>query len=283
MTLLGAMVLWGSLTAAAHGPDALHSSDPLSRLQGLLQARPTASVAARPASRKELAARKRDITSAFSAGQYDRVIRLLEQMPAEQEPPPELLKLGVRSYLQLGRPEEAFALYARLVPAGRPENAPLLQDIAMGFLSLGARHREEHVRLTAYTALAELHRRDLVPLLEDGLLDPSIPVRARAADGMGRLSPKTVWQGLTRALDDPAPAVRIAALNAVGDAGRREVLEKVARIARAEDGAVQVFALAALVRLGKRQVLDDIIKATAEPESNTRMAAIGALDRKSVV
>lgn len=275
MTVIGGIVLWGFVTCGASTPRSIRD-DSSSLLQEHRIAQLTGDT--RSATPEALSALKRDVTSAFTQGRYDRVVRLLEQTPGGQQAPPELLKLGVRSYLQLGQPEGALTLYGRLVPAERPEVALLLEDIALGFLTSGVRHREEYVRLAAYTALADLNRRDIIPVLEDGLLDPSIPVRARAADALGRVSANAGSQGLARALDDPAASVRIAALNALGE-GHRGLREKVERIARAEDGTVHVFALAALVRLGKRQALDDIINATAEPDSNTRMAAVGALGR----
>lgn len=226
----------------------------------------------------ETARLRGDVAAAFRDGRYDRVIELLESAPPDRLPG-QVLVPGVRSYLRVGRADAALALYLRLVPPDRPEQAQLLKDIALGFLVAGVRDREEHVRLSAYTALADLNRPEMIPVLQDGLLDPSITIRAKAAAAQGRFSAKAASASLTAALDDPAPAVRIAALNAVRPPAPPRLTEKIARLAASVEGPVQVFALAALVRLGKRQALNDIIQGTAEPDAETRMAAIGVLGK----
>jgi hypothetical protein len=50
----------------------------------------------------------REALAAFKKGHFDQVIRQLETLPPDQDPPRELLKIGVTSYLKLGRPETAF-------------------------------------------------------------------------------------------------------------------------------------------------------------------------------
>jgi HEAT repeat protein len=232
---------------------------------------------------------ERDALTAFRNAHYDGVIRILEAFPQGQNPSRELLRLGLQSYLRLGQPEAALTIYGRLVPPGQQDNPLWLHEVARSFITSKARDPEEYVRIALYTALSEIAGRDVVPLLQDGLLDASILVRARAAEGLGRALQSIGRAGavplvsaLKQALQDPAAAVRIAALNALGNAGDRKdpsTLEAIARAARVEEGAVHVFASAALVKLGRSDALGDIISAATLPDPDARMAAIGVLGR----
>jgi HEAT repeat protein len=228
---------------------------------------------------------QRDVLSAFQQGHYDEVAASLETLPQGQEPSKELLKAGLLSYLQLGRPEPAFTAYTRLVPPGQPDEIPLLRRLAKSFIMSRLRDPEEHIRIAASTALAEVHDPAVIPLLEDGLLDASVLVRARSAEGLGRVisshaSKRPVApSALKRALMDPTPAVRVAALHALGDVGDPTTYDLISRIAQAEDGPVHVFALAALVRLGRLEALAELRDAATLPDPETRMAALGMLGR----
>jgi HEAT repeat protein len=222
--------------------------------------------------------------AAFAKGRYDEVIRLLDSVPPGQEPPRAALKLGLLSHVRLGRPEAALKVYARLVPKGASEDQGLLREIAWGVLSSYARDRQEYVRLAAFTALADLGHPDAVPLLEDGLLDGSTPVRVRAAEGLGRVAERTKrargkvpTAGLTRAGSDPAASVRIAAANALGYTGGPGVLDLLTKMSRAEEGPPGVFAAGALVRLGRTDALEDVLSAATLPDPDSRMAALGVL------
>ncbi len=228
---------------------------------------------------------QREILSAFKKGRYDQVIASLDALPTGQDPSQEVLKVGVLSYLQLGRPEPAFSTYTRLVPFGHRDDQTLLRRVAKAFITSRVRDSEEYLRIAAYTALADLIDPDMIPLQEDGLLDSSIMVRARSAEGMGRvISSQTSKRAvapssLKRTLMDAAPAVRIAALNALGEIGDPSTSDLIARIAQAEEGATHVFALAALVKLGRSQALSEILSAATLPDPDTRMAALGVLGR----
>lgn len=226
---------------------------------------------------------------AFKEGQFDQVVRLYEALPPAPPPARDILRAALQSYLRLGRPEAALPVYRRLVPAGQPDDLPLLRALAWSFVSSHARDQQEYVRIAAFTVMAETADRGALQLLEDGLLDTSLLVRARATEGLGRLAAadrqKTrpaALPGLKRALQDPTPPVRIAAMNALGelggavDAGTRSTL---VQIARTDEGPAQVFAQAALVKLGNLQALDDILSAATLPNPDLRMAAIGVLGR----
>ncbi|WP_447973084.1 HEAT repeat domain-containing protein [Nitrospira sp. Kam-Ns4a] len=224
----------------------------------------------------------REAQEAFKRGEYDRVVRLLESA-TEPSPPRELLQVGFQSYLRLGRAEAALKLYHQLVPPGRPDQLPWLRQLALAFITGHARDASEFVRVAAYTALAEVAGREAVPLLEDGLLDPSVMVRARAVEGLGRTGPAGV-AGVKRALKDPATAVRVAALHALGGEGHRAgqdatLVEALTEIARREEGPPSVFALAVLVRWGREQALNGLLSAATLPDPETRMAALGVLGK----
>jgi HEAT repeat protein len=232
---------------------------------------------------------EREILSAYKNGQYDRVAPLLEALPPGRELSRELLQAGLFSYLRLGKPEAAWKMYLRMFPDGRQDEPRWLRDVAYSFVVSRLRDRDEHVRVTAYTALAQNASREDIPLFEDGLLDSSILVRALAVEGLGRATAQAKRSErvealgfLKRALDDPAPAVRIAALNALGDVGDRKdasLLDAITHLSETDEGAIQVFALAALVKLGRGEALADILSAATLPDSQARMAAVGVLGR----
>lgn len=231
---------------------------------------------------------QQDARAAFQQGRFERVIQLLEAVPPGQEPPRELLRIGSQSYARIGRPDEAFKTYVRLIPPGRPDDAQLLRELAFAFITSRVRDSEEHIRIAAYTALGQIASPEMIPLFEDGLLDSSVLVRSRAVEGLGRTlvashqakrKQAVASASIRQALHDPAPSVRIAALNAIGDIGDRETLPLLNRIAHTEEGAVHVFALAAQVKLGQPAALDDILSAATLPDPDTRMAALGVLGR----
>lgn len=232
---------------------------------------------------------EREVLSAYKNGRYEQAISLFERLPQGRPLPREVAQAGLLSYVRLGKSEPAWKLYLRLFPSGKKDDPRWLRDVAYSFIVSRLRDRDEHVRVTAYTALAQIAGREDVPLLEDGLLDTSILVRALAVEGLGRAAAqarkpeRTEALGfLKRALEDPAPTVRIAALNALGDVGDRQdaaLLETITGLSESEEGAIQVFALAALVKLGRGEALADLLSTATLPDSQARMAAVGVLGR----
>ncbi len=100
----------------------------------------------------------------YRAAEYNRVLELLQQTPGGQEPSLEVIKYALLSQLKLGKPEEAWKLYPKLVAANRPDDPALLRDIARGFVVSRVRDPQEHIRIAAYTALAEMSEgRDVAP------------------------------------------------------------------------------------------------------------------------
>src|SRR4029079_18151465 len=128
----------------------------------------------------------------------------------------------------------------------------------VSFLSAYVRDTREHLRIAAYAALADLSLPDQQALLEDGLLDSSPIVRARAVEALARAGLAAKSQPLRRALQDDSGSVRIAAMNARITPRVTDMMPGLVEVAITEDGPEGVFASAALYRLGKQDMLADI-------------------------
>ena len=50
----------------------------------------------------------------------------------------------------------------------RPDDVRLLRDLARSFVVARVRDPQEHIRIAAYTALADMGASDTLPILEDG-------------------------------------------------------------------------------------------------------------------
>src|SRR6478609_7817531 len=120
----------------------------------------------------------------FKAGDYPEVTALYRDLPPDAAPSKAFLRLSLLSYVRLGRTDEALAIYAKLIQPGQPHDVSLLRPLALGMITSHVRDRKEHVRIAAYSALAELGLPETAAILEDGLLDPSVVVRARAAEAI---------------------------------------------------------------------------------------------------
>ena len=249
---------------------------PLSLLLGMWVYFPIQMGSAAPST---VQAAERQAETAFRAQRFEDVARLIESFPSDRRLSPKLLTVAVKSYVRLGRPEAAAEAYLRLVRSGLSDDARLLHDVAFAFLTGYARDRLDHLRIAAYTALTELGTRETAPLLEDGLLDSSVVVRAKSAEGLARAGAAAKSSGLRRALVDPALAVRIAALNALGDSGDAGLLKLIEPFARSAEGPEEAFALAAAVKLGRIASLDALVGLATGPDEDTRIAALAALGR----
>ena len=218
-----------------------------------------------------------DALKAFKQGRFDDVVRLLEGTSPEQRLSADVWRAGVRSALRVGRPDTALTFYTHLVPPGKPDDTGLLRDLAFTVIARHVRDPQEHLRIAAYLALADIAPRDAVALFEDGLLDSSVMVRARAGEGLARAGSSATRSALLRALDDPAPSVRIAALNALGAKADPGLRPTIIRLSKSEEGVLHIFALAALARMGQSDAVDEIASEATLPDAELRMAAVGAL------
>lgn len=215
----------------------------------------------------------------FKTGDYAAVIALFQNLPPETPPSRDMLRLALLSYVRLGRSEEGLALYTRLHQPGEAPDPVLLRPLALGVITSRVRDPKEHVRIAAYTTLAELGLKETGAILEDGLLDSSVLVRARAAEAIGKAGLAGQSGALRRALNDEMPTVRIAAMTALGEAKAGDVKQRFEQIGRTEEGPEAIFAYAALYRLGHTDTLIDITNACTLPDPEVRMAALGVLGR----
>ena len=222
---------------------------------------------------------EREATDAFNHAEYDRVLKLWQSLQPEAATSEPLIRLTFQSSLKLGRPEEALILYQRLVPVDQPDDPALLRPLALSFLTSHVRDSQEYVRIAAYTVLAELGLAETQAVMEDGLLDVSVLVRARAAEAIGKAGLAGKSGPLRRALNDAMPAVRIAAMTALSEAKVIDIMPSLIEVARTDDGPEAVFAYAALYKLGKQDMLTDITGAATLPDPDVRMAALGVLGR----
>ena len=189
---------------------------------------------------------EREATEAFNRADYGAVLRVLPPESSEVTPSKALLRLAVQSATKLGRPEEGLEIYERLVKAGQADDPDLLRPLGVSFLSAYVRDTREHLRIAAYSALADVSLPDQQALLEDGLLDSSPIVRARAVEALARAGLAAKSQPLRRALQDDSGSVRIAAMNALSEAQVTDIMPRLVEVARTEDGPEGVFAYAAL-------------------------------------
>ena len=221
----------------------------------------------------------KELAALFKAGDYPAIVQRFQALPKDATPSKELLRLTFHSFVKLGRGEEALPLYPRIKAEGQPDDLTLLRPLALSLITSRVRDQKEHVRIAAYTVLAELGLPETGSLLEDGLLNSSVLVRARAAEAIGKAGLAAGSGALKRAINDEAPSVRIAAMNALGDARVMEMKPRLVEIGRTEEGPEAIFAYAALYMMGQTDMLIDITNAATLPDAEVRMAAIGVLGR----
>ncbi len=285
VTALGALRLGGvpprSLASLASGGTVGPATAGLLAAVLVVQAVPMGPAVAGPATAKDVAPASQ-AARAFQQGEYDHVIRLFQEASLSESSTvisPALLRLATLSYIRLGQPETALPLYHRLIPAGTPDDRPLLAELAWSMVSGHARDGQEHVRLAVYSVLAETRNPAALPILEDGLLDRAVIVRARAVEALGRSLPAARAGTVSRMLGDSAPTVRIAAMTAVGELRVTSVREQLVQIARRDEGPESVFATGALIRLGREDMLAELMNAASDAEPEIRMAALGVLGK----
>ena len=220
---------------------------------------------------------EQEATDSFKKADYSNVLKIWQSLPPEATPSKLLMRMAFQSALKLGRPEEGLAIYERAIKNNRRDNLAWLRSLAISFLSASVRDSQDYVRIAAYTALAELGLPETRSILEDGLLDASPLVRARAAEGIGRAGLAGKSGPLRRAMQDSMLAVRIATMTALSDANVTDIMPRLIEVARTEDGPEAVFAYAALYKLGKKDMLVDITGSATLPDPETRMAALGVL------
>ena len=118
---------------------------------------------------------------------------------------------------------------------------------------------------------------DLAPLFR-AMADPDQWVRFYAARALGARAAKDSIEALTRAaLSDPATPVRIAAIEALPEAGDPDAVMRGAALAADEDPEVAAAFVAAAGRTGDARSLVVLEEAIRDPRDAVRLAAIEGL------
>src|SRR5690349_6004163 len=100
---------------------------------------------------------EREASEAYQRADYGAVLRLLPPASSDVIATERLLRLALESATKIGRPEEGLDIYERLHARGHADDASLLRQLGVSFLSAYVRDSREYLRIAAYSALAELH------------------------------------------------------------------------------------------------------------------------------
>lgn len=136
----------------------------------LLSTCPMSASAVTSASKATPSPLEREAQALYEAANFSRVVDLIQHPPAGQEPGAKAIRYAVLSFVKMGKPEEAWKQYPKLTSGDRPDDLALLREIARSFIVSRVRDPQEHIRIAAYTALAEMGDRDTLPLLEERAL-----------------------------------------------------------------------------------------------------------------
>ena len=93
---------------------------------------------------------EREAMTLYQAAEYGRVVDLLHHTPVGQEAARGVIRYGLLSHLKMGKPEEAWKLYPKLVAANRPDDPALLLEIARSFIISRVRDSQEYIRIAAW-------------------------------------------------------------------------------------------------------------------------------------
>ncbi|MCP9449577.1 MAG: HEAT repeat domain-containing protein [Nitrospira sp.] len=183
----------------------------------------------------------------------------------------------IHSLLGAGNPKEALSEYDRLVTELQHDDFALLQEIALGFVTIMVNDMREQVRGVVYTALKEWGSSRAIPFLEDGLKDRSGLVRALAAEGLGKLKGGYQSTRFREALDDEAVLVKVAVLKAFGKSSDKSVITLIEPSLEDPQTRVRVAAAEALCRLGRTQSCARLERFAASPNPDEAATAIASL------
>ncbi len=212
--------------------------------------------------------------AAFDKKQYSQALELLDQLTKQGTASKETRRLRVKTFLKLGRPADALGDYEQVELASKHEDVPLLQEVAMGFITVLLKDMRDQMRGAAYTALKEFDSEEAVPYFEDGLSDGSGAVRVLAVEGLGRLESGRRSPKLRQALEDQAALVKAAAIKVLGRAGDRSVIPVLEEALKDEQPSVRVAACGALLRLGRKDAWEPLRQSAAAPNPDERAAAL---------
>jgi HEAT repeat protein len=193
----------------------------------------------------------KDAQAAFNKRQYDQALQLIETLGKNGSSAPDVRRLKIRTLAKLGKPVDALAEYDALVPSGKPDDRPLLREVAFGCITPLIKDMRDQMRGAAFTALKEMESDETVPYFEDGLSDGSGMVRALAAKGLGQSKAGQRSPRLKQALEDQAAYVRNYAIEALGKTGDHSVVEVIEKFLEDKEPIVRVAAAHALALLNQ--------------------------------
>jgi HEAT repeat protein len=213
----------------------------------------------------------KEIQSAYDGKQYQRVIDEVAKLTAEHRAVPDIRRIAIRSWLNLGNPKDALTEYDQLEATLKQDDPTLLHEVALGFIVVLLKDMREQMRGAAYTALKEIESEEAIPYFEDGLSDGSGPVRVLAVEGLGRSEAGRKSKKLRTALEDQAGIVKARAVKALGRTDDRSMIPLIEPATKDDMAIVRVAAYGALVRLGRKEMWESLRQAaeSANPEDRT--------------
>jgi hypothetical protein len=132
-----------------------------------------------------------------------------------------------------------------------PADAPMRAGWPRAFRVLleGLRHKNEHIRGSAATALGKIGSLQAVPGLLEAMRDVAPNVRGSAATALGNIGSIQVVPELLEAMRDMAPNVRGSAAKALGKTGLQDAVPHLVEALRDRYPIVRATAAAALGRI----------------------------------
>lgn len=126
------------------------------------------------------------------------------------------IRAEVLAFLEAGRPDEALVGYAKLVAAKNEEEPEPLRRIGLAFLKEGLRSRVGSFRARSAKSLFVFQGDGAVPLVEEALANPDPSVRALAIEAVARSRARSALLSLLKLLLEDIPPVRASAAEALG-------------------------------------------------------------------
>jgi HEAT repeat protein len=222
--------------------------------------------------------------AAFDKQQYDQALQLIATLGKKDSVAPDVRRLKIRTLAKLGKPVDALAEYDILIPSGKPDDRPLLREVAFGCITPLIKDMRDQMRGAAFTALKEVESDETVPYFEDGLSDGSGMVRALAVKGLGQLKKGQRSPRLKQALEDQAAYVRKYAVNALGKTGDLSQVGAIEKFLDDKEPIVRVSAAGALAMLNQPlgwERLSASAKSRHPEERREALLALGALKKST--
>jgi HEAT repeat protein len=218
-----------------------------------------------------------DAQAAFNKQQYDQTLQIIETLGKKVGTAPDVRRLKIRTLARLGKPQDALAEYDVLIPPGKPDDRPLLREVAFGCITPLIKDMRDQMRGAAFTALKEVESEETTPYFEDGLSDGSGMVRALAVEGLGQLKTGRRSPRLKQALEDQAAFVRKYAVNALGKTGDLSQVGEIEKFLDDKEPIVRVSAAGALAMLNRPLGWERLSGSAKSRNPDERSAALRTL------